>query len=409
VRDRTFLALCVLILVNQLGFGIITPVLPAFARGFGLDAGAVGLVIGSYGLARFVANVPAGHLAERHGRRAVLILGTAMTSVASALIATATNLPQLLGYRLLAGLGAATVLTAGQTMVGDIATPANRGRMMSTYQGFFLVGVSLGPTPGGLLADAWGLRAPFVAYAVFSAAACVIAAVLIRETKPAAAAAPSAAADGGPAPSATLAAVVWSAPFLLVGALSFVQFLARTGALFTLVPLMASEERGLSAAQIGFGLTLTWMINIAVLYHAGTLSDRLGRKRVIVPSTLVSGLAVALFAVSGGYPLFLLSAVVWGLGSGLSGPSPTAYVADLAPAALRARVFGLYRSVSDAGYIVGPLVLGWLAQVSGYSAPLLLTAALFLAAGTLFALLAPELHRPAPARSMEPAGEPTAR
>ena len=72
MRDRTFLALCLLILVNQLGFGIITPVLPAYGRSFGVGASAVGLILGIYGLARFIANVPAGHLAERRGRRTVL-------------------------------------------------------------------------------------------------------------------------------------------------------------------------------------------------------------------------------------------------------------------------------------------------------------------------------------------------
>ena len=143
MRNRSFLALCFLVLVNQVGFGVITPVLPSYARSFGLSGGAVGLVIGSYGLARFLANVPAGHLAERQGRRRVIILGTAITSIAAALIATATSLTLLLAYRLLAGLGAATVLTAGEIMVGDIATPENRGRMMSLYQGFFLVCVGL--------------------------------------------------------------------------------------------------------------------------------------------------------------------------------------------------------------------------------------------------------------------------
>ena len=163
MRDRSFVALCALILVNQMGFGLVTPVLPAYARSFGLDAASVGLVISIYGFARFLANVPAGQAAERIGRRPVLIIGTIITSVASALIATAGSLPFLLFYRLLTGLGAATVLTGGQIMVGDIATPERRGRMMSTYQGFFLVGVGLGPTPGGILADAFGVRAPFIA------------------------------------------------------------------------------------------------------------------------------------------------------------------------------------------------------------------------------------------------------
>lgn len=389
MRTRTFLPLCLLILVNQLGFGLITPVLPAYARSFGLSAGAVGLVIGVYGLARFLANVPAGQLAERRGRKPVLILGTAITTVASALMATAGSLTQLLLYRLLAGFGAATVLTGGQVMVGDLATAENRGRMMSLYQGFFLIGVGLGPTPGGLLADHFGLRAPFVAYAVFSGLACLVALLVIRETKPRQPTRATPITD--PTPALAARAVVWSAPFLLVGLVSFVQFFARTGAFFTVIPLLGKDRVGLGESQIGFAQTLAQVVNLAVLYHAGLLADRLGRKRVIVPATLVCGLAVAMFALSGSYATYLLSALVWGLGSGFAGPSPAAYVADLAPPALRGRVFGAYRSLADSGYIVGPILLGWLAGVGGYGLPLTLTAALFLLSGALFGLAAPEL------------------
>lgn len=399
MRNRLFLPLCLLILVNQLGFGLITPVLPAYARGFGLSAGAVGLVIGVYGLARFLANVPAGQLAERRGRKPVLILGTAITTVASALMATAASLGQLLLYRLLAGFGAATVLTGGQVMVGDLATAENRGRMMSLYQGFFLIGVGLGPALGGLLADRLGLRAPFVAYAAFSGLACLMALGVIRETKPRGAV--RAASEG--APSAAARAVVWSAPFLLVGLVSFVQFFARTGAFFTVVPLLGKDRMGASEAQIGLVQTLAQVVNLAVLYHAGLLADRLGRKRVIVPATLMCGLAMAMFALSGSYALYLLSALVWGLGSGFAGPSPAAYVADIAPPELRGRVFGAYRSLADSGYIVGPILLGWLAGVGGYGLPLLLTAALFLLSGALFGFVAPEPHRrPAMAASLTP-------
>lgn len=406
MRDRSFLALCALILVNQMGFGLVTPVLPAFARSFGLDASSVGLVIGIYGFARFLANVPAGQLAERSGRRRVLIVGTAITSVASALIATAGNLPQLLLYRLLTGLGAATVLTGGQIMVGDIAMPERRGRMMSTYQGFFLIGVGLGPTPGGILADHFGLRAPFIAYAVFSALACIVALLFIQETRPALAAharEPGAATahEADAAPAAPLLATLLGAPFLLISVVSFATFFARTGAIFTVVPLLAREHIGLSASQLGYTLTAVSLLGIAMLYPSGVLADRFGRKRLIAPAMIIEGVALALFAGVGNYAPFVACAALWGFGSGISGPAPAAYVADLAPAALRGRVFGTFRSVSDAGYIVGPLLLGALIDRSGYAVPLLLTAALVTASGVLFWLLAPEFHQRAQVATRE--------
>jgi MFS family permease len=391
LRDqRVFLTLCVLILVNQLGFGLITPVLPLYADSFGLGPSAIGLVIGVYGAARFLANVPAGRMAEARGRRPVLIAGALINAVAAALMATAQDLPQLLLWRLLGGAGSAIVLVAGQIMVADIATPFNRARLSSVYQGFFLVGVGLGPLPGGILADQFGLRVPFLVFAATAALTGVAAFLFLRETRPVATATPAWHDDGQP--SRSVRAIVLSGGFVLVAFVTFVQFFARTGAMFNIVPLMGTERLGLSTSQIGLALTLINVLNIGTLYHAGVLSDRFGRKPVIWPSTVVAGLSMLAFAASGSYLAFIGSALLWGLGSGISGPSPGAYIADLAPPEQRGRVIGAYRTFSDAGYIVGPILLGWLGGVAGFNAPLILTAALFVVSGLLFALFAPETH-----------------
>ncbi|MEI6137480.1 MAG: MFS transporter, partial [Chloroflexota bacterium] len=295
-----FLALLALVLANQIGFGLVIPVLPAYAKSFGLGAADIGFVIAIYGLARFVANVPVGQLAERFGRRHVIILGTAITSIASALIATAGSLPELLAYRFLAGLGAATVLTSGQIMVGDLATPENRGRMISTYQGFLLVGISLGPLPGGLLADWWGLRAPFVAYAIFSALACVFAFLLIRETRPVPTSAEVAAAASivGDVERSRVFTIVRSRAFLLVGFVTFSQFFARTGAIFAIVPLLGHDRFQMTASRLGAAQTLITALNLALVYFSGSLADRFGRKVVIAPATIASGLALLMWAWS---------------------------------------------------------------------------------------------------------------
>ncbi|MGH2583628.1 MAG: MFS transporter [Dehalococcoidia bacterium] len=391
--QRVFLTLCILILINQLGFGLITPVLPLYADSFGLGPSMIGVVIGVYGLARFLVNVPAGRVAEAKGRRPVLIAGTLISCLAAALTATAQDLPQLLLYRVLGGAGAATVLIAGQVMVADLSTPDNRGRLSSLYQGFFLIGVGLGPLPGGFIADHFGLRAPFVAYSIFTGLTCIAAMLTLAETRPAVGSHPAPVSgsmhDGTPGARS----VFFSLGFVLIAAVSFVQFFARTGAMFNVVPLLGDERLGLSPSQIGLMLTLVNVLNIATLYHAGTLSDRFGRKPVIWPSTVIAGLSMLAFAASQSYAAFIGSALLWGLASGISGPSPGAYIVDLAPPDRRGQVIGAYRTCADAGYIVGPILLGWLAGAAGFGAPLILTAALFLITGALFAVFAPETHR----------------
>src|SRR5215471_2346109 len=144
-ETRVLIWMCVLIGVNQLGFGSVVPVLPLYARSFGVSQAAIGLAIAVYGLARFLVAVPVGQLSDRLGRRPALALGGLITAAGNLLGAYAPNYPTFVGARFVAGVGAAFVLTAGQIVLADITTPAVRGRAMAVYQGTFLFAVGIGP------------------------------------------------------------------------------------------------------------------------------------------------------------------------------------------------------------------------------------------------------------------------
>src|SRR5262249_8337492 len=190
VRDRSassrriLVWMCVLIAVNQLGFGGIIPALALYARSFEVSQSAIGLAIAVYGLARLLVAMPAGQLADALGRRPALALGGLVTAAGNLLCAYAPTFAVLVGARFVAGAGAALVLISGQIVLADITTPARRGRTMAIYQGVFLFAVSIGPLPGGLLAEHYGLRAPFLAYAMAGVVAAAVAWTCIPETKP---------------------------------------------------------------------------------------------------------------------------------------------------------------------------------------------------------------------------------
>src|SRR6185436_3321422 len=181
--SRILTWMCVLIAVNQLGFGSIVPALALYARSFGVAQSAIGLAIAVYGLARFLIAVPAGRLADHLGRRTTLAIGGLVSSLGNVLCAIAPTYPAFVAARFVAGAGAALVLTTGLIVLADISTPSNRGRMMSAYQGAFIFAVGIGPLPGGLLATHWGLAAPFVAYAATSLVASTVAWLAIPETR----------------------------------------------------------------------------------------------------------------------------------------------------------------------------------------------------------------------------------
>jgi MFS family permease len=385
--------MCVLVGVNQLGFGAIVPVLPLYAQSFDVSASAVGLTIAVYGLARFAVATPAGRLADRLGRRPTLALGGLVSALGNVWCAAAASYPEFVAARFVAGAGAGLILTAGQIVLADITTPEHRGRTIAIYQAVFIFAVGIGPFPGGLLAEHLGLAAPFAAYGIAGALSGAVAWFAVAETRDLAQARGRGALGPRPSFAAQLRLLTRQVGYVLVCLVSFMNAVARTGALFNIVPVLGSLRLALSVAEIGFGLALGSVIGLLAAYPAGMLVDRFGRKAVIVPATLLSGLSMLLFCVAPTYAWFVAACLLWGLASSIGSAAPAAYAADSAPAGMNATTMSTFRMIGDSGYVVGPIALGFVVDVYGPEEGLVLAAALLVAIGLLFARLAPETYR----------------
>jgi multidrug resistance protein len=397
---------CLLIFVNQLGFGSIVPAIPLYARSFGVPLSAIGLTIAVYGLARFLVSLPVGHVSDRWGRRHALAIGGIITVIGNVFCALSPSYLPFLAGRFVAGLGAGFVITTCQIVLADISTPERRGRMMATYSGVFSFAVGMGPLPGGILADQFGLAAPFWAYSVAGGLAALVAWFRVPETK--------SMRSGVVASHAARVAVPFRQQiriltarrgFLLISLDGFANSFARTGALFSLIPVLAKERLDLSTDQIGLGLAFISVMAVVLAYPSGSLADRFGRKVVIVPSTTMTGIAFVFFLMAPSYGWFLVACAVWAVASGVGGAAPGAYAADMTPPGMAAAAMSSYRMLSETGYVAGPLLIGFAADLFGTNVALGLVAGFLVSAGAVFALLAPET-RPGPARGP---GQPPAR
>lgn len=383
--------MCILIAVNQFGFGAIVPVVALYAEDFDVSKTAIGLTIAIYGLARFLVNVPAGRLADLSGRRSTLAAGGAITVVGAVLCAVSPNYTFFLVARFIAGAGAAFVLTGGQIVLADIASPQNRGRVMAIYQGVFIVAVGAGAWPGGWLATNFGLAAPFWANAILAGALTVVAWFFVPETRPRAT---TASGTVSFVPTATmfqqLHTLSASSGLMMIGAVSLAAAFARTGGLFNVIPLLAEDEMGLTPSQIGLGLGMISILGLVLVYPSGALVDHFGRKAVIVPSMILSGVAMISFAWADTFVTFMVASTFWAAATGIAGAAPAAYAADVAPPGMTASAMGMYRTLSDLGYVIGPLALGAIADLVSPDAALVVTAALLASIGVLFAMNALE-------------------
>lgn len=392
MSERRVLAwMCVLIAVNQLGFGAVIPVLPLYAQSFGVLQAAIGATVAVYGLSRVLLSLPTGWIANRFGRRSALLLGGLVSALGNLWCAAAGTYEELVLGRFVAGAGAGIVLTAGMIVLADITSTATRGRAMAIYQGVFLFAVGIGPLPGGYLAERFGLEAPFLVYGVASALAAAVGWFGVSETK-ALDRGPSTSALGIGALRAQLRSLAANVGFLLVCLIGLVNAAARTGALFSIVPVLASERLALTASEIGFGFALGSIIGLAVTYPSGALVDRFGRKTVIVPATVLTGFSMLAFGIAPSYFWFLVATGIWGGASAASGAAPAAYAADSTPAGMNAAAMSGYRMLSDLGYVLGPILLGLLADLRGLDAPMWIAAAALVVAAAMFAMFAPETY-----------------
>jgi MFS transporter, DHA1 family, multidrug resistance protein len=388
---RILIWMCVLIAANQLGFGAIIPVTALYAEDFGVSNTAIGLTLAIYGLARLVMNVPSGRLADLLGRRWTLALGGILTVIGTLICAIAPTYEIFLGGRFIAGAGAAGVLTGGQIVLADVAKPHNRGRLMAIYQGVFLVTVGAGAWPGGWLATNYGLAAPFWANAALATVVTLIAWFFVPETRPDTARSGHArAAHPHPGFLGQTRFLLRSEGLVLISMISLSAAFARTGGLFNVIPLLADQQIGLTPSQIGLGLGMVSILGLVLVYPSGMLVDSFGRKWVIVPSTVLSGVAMVVFTIADSFAGFMVASIFWATSSGIAGAAPAAYAADVVPRELTASAMGLYRALSDVGYVIGPLALGAVSDVFGPDTSLWFTAAILFAVGATFAIRAAE-------------------
>ncbi len=374
----------VLIGLMMAGNGLVAPILSLYALQFGVSGALVGMLITLFGIGRLCANLPAGILSERYGRRLFILLGPAMLAVGAIGAALATDFTMLLIWRFVQGIGSGIYMTVSGTVLVQVSRPGQRGRVMAMYQASLLTGASIGPAIGGWLADHFGFAAPFWALGAVAAAALAFALFMFDEPPPVAAPAP---ADGEAKPASWIS-LLSNVPFVLLCVITVGVFFTRTGSSWVLIPLVGHEVFGLSIGAIGLAVSITAIANVVVLPIVGPLIDRLGSRPITIASTLITGAALVIIAVTSGQIWFWVAIVLLGMGGGFSGPSVGAALAEAMPPHLYGPGMGLQRMVGDAAFVIGPIVVGFLSDIPfvGMSGGLLFNAVLMIGSGVIFAV-----------------------
>lgn len=384
------------------GFGIIMPV---FARRLGeLGAGveALGLMTMSFALAQFLAAPFMGALADQYGRRPVILLGLAAFSLMNVGFLLADSTAAFIAVRTAEGALSAGLFPATMGVVADIVPETQRARWVGYVMGSYGAGFILGPTIGGVLFDSFGYAAPFLVSAVLAALAFIAAFILVPETRT-----PEVrrreqlrvrrATESASKEEESFSDMLPRPPYLFL-TLLLIDFVTVFAFAFV-EPQMVFyfyDELGWSTVQFGivagvYGLAMVFSQTVL-----GQLSDRIGRKPVIIAGlALITTFYLGLVVVTQ-FVVVLLVAIVAGAGNGLAMPALSAFYLDITAPQHRSRIMGIKGSSAALGGVAGPLAV---VAVSAYTAPqgVFMAAALLVVGTSLLAivLLREPKHAPA--------------
>jgi MFS family permease len=355
------------------GFGIISPTLPLFARSFGVSHAQVGAILAMFAFARFATGLISGKLVDHFGERLVYSFGIGFVSLTSFAAGLAQNYEQLLVFRAVGGFGSSMFSVAAGSILLRAVDDDHRARAQSLYNGSFLIGMMAGPVVGGALSG-FSLRAPMIIYGFLLIIASLSGAFLLRNS--ALAAKPTAKQERE---TITLRSALALKPYRIALFISFCTAWVLFGMSRSILPLFMVEEIKVSPSFMGLGFTITTIVNGALLLKAGKLSDINGRRYSAVIGTSFLTLFILAMSFTTQPWMFIAASVIVGFGGAFLSTTPSAIVGDVLEGK-GGQVIGLFQMSGDAGAMIAPVVLGAIADGYGFRPAFLASALLMLIA-----------------------------
>jgi MFS family permease len=365
--------------------GLERSVLPLVGeREFGLASkGAILSFVVAFGIAKAVTNLAAGALADRVGRKRLLVLGWALALPVPALIALAPNWGWIVAANLLLGANQGLAWSLTVLMKIDLAGPARRGLALGLNESAGYLGVAVTAFATGALASTFAPRTlVWVGAAAIAVFGTIVSLAFVRDTGAHVAREQR---GHGRAESQALSVAFGRAtvgdPMLRACSQAGLVNNLNDALAWGLVPLYLAAH-GASAARIGVVAGIYPAVWGAGQILTGWLSDHAGRKPLITSGMLVQAGALGLLAAGGGsFASALAAAVLLGAGTALVYPTLIAAVSDGVQPVERAQVVGVYRFWRDFGFVAGALLAGLVADAAGAGAAIAVVAALTAGSG----------------------------
>lgn len=374
--------------ILSFGKGMLIPILPLFAKSFATSYGVIGLILAAEGIGTLVGDLPAGIFLRKVGRKSVMILGVCCITISVLALFWVNSISGVLFWRLVSGFGSALWNISRFVHIAEFASPFQRGRAIAAFGGISRIGTFAGPAFGGIIGTWYSLRTPFLIYAGLTTLTILTSVLFVEKNK-------LTKADISHSNHKGFLTSILRTHYrqlAIAGSGQLFAQMVRTGR-HIVIPLYATEIIGLDLKSIGWILSTSSFIDMALFYPAGLIMDHLGRKYASVPSFVLQAIGLGLIPFTGSFPALLLASSVVGLGNGLGSGSMMTLGADLAPKDSMGEFIGIWRFIGDSGNMGGPIVIGNIADILSLSEATFIISGIGLLAAFIFALMVPETLR----------------
>lgn len=355
-----------------------TPALPLFAHALHATPAEIGWIVMASTIPGILISYPVGALSDVLGARRLLLVSLVVFATAPLLYLVIDTAWQLMAVRFYHGFATAIFGTVATAAIAERYT-TQRAARLSTFSSVTLVGRSIAPFLGGSLISLASFDAVYIACAI-SGMLALGAGLLLKDPAPG----PDVALEL-PHFWSSLATVLRDRSIMLVSGVESAQYLVF-GAIEAFLALFAASL-GIPAWEIGIILGVQLVSIVFVKPLMGKLSDRAGRRRVILPGLLIGAASVALLPFVSGFIGLAVLSLTFGIGFATVTSSTSALVADLTRDGRYGSSMGVLRTIMDVGQSIGPVLTGWMVGVTGYGSAFTLLAAILVGAAVMFGLL----------------------
>ena len=424
---RLLIAILSTIALADFGLGLNTVVLPLYAKSLGASIITIGLIIASFGLARIFINIPISIISKRLNSQYIHI-GILFIFLGAVGYLLSTAYYQLFIFRFLEGFGSGIINTSSMIILTKrLYKDEKRAKVLSRYMIARRLSMGSAPFLGAIAAYEFSDKAAFLLYAVIMTVGLIIAFYnkeFLNGVNNAAVTGngakdnghnngdniknlknindedtniPNANIGGGrlkpladsqPGHMKKYFSLLYNFNFIALCFLTFSFFFSRIGSRRELVPLVGYSVMNLNKADIGLLVSISAVIGVILTYYSDRVINAMGVKKSIITSFVITAAGVLSFIVFQNITAFGLSIILLSAGGGFSGPARNLYLMDSVDKNRYDEAIGIYRTLSDLGFVLGPFAVGAVFEYYNYISAYSLVAFIIILAAVLFGFFA---------------------